>query len=65
MDDFTIHSVRFPSDLRKHLKVRALTHGRSFNAEVIYILKKTLIESAQLDEEIARVMHSRPLRVDT
>lgn len=62
MDDYTTHSIRFPSKLRKLLKVRAVMHRRSFNAEVVSLLENSLMETERRDAEVARILNERAIR---
>jgi plasmid stability protein len=44
-DDFHPTMVRFPEGLRRDLQQSAALHGRSLNAEIIYLLNQSLYES--------------------
>jgi plasmid stability protein len=51
-------SIRFDADLWTHLQQRALLHHRSFNAEVIYLLRRALKETEYYDREALRIVQT-------
>lgn len=60
---YVTHSVRLPEDLLKVLKLRSRVMHRSFNQEVIYLLRKALDDTAYYDEQALRILrtHQGPI----
>ena len=55
----TLHVRNVPDDVYEALRARAEREGRSINAEVITILRRTLLRRRDPDELIADLRRSR------
>lgn len=54
----TTHSIRFPAELLRTIKMRAALHRRSINGEVIYLIERALEHTAQMDREALAVLQT-------
>jgi plasmid stability protein len=59
---FISHSIRIEEDLFRILKLRSITHHRSFNQEVIFLLRSALETSEYYDREALRALQEKQTR---
>jgi plasmid stability protein len=64
VQDKSSHSILFPKELLKIIKIRAMTQERSVSAEVIYLLKRALDQTDNYDKEALRILRTHELRHD-